>query len=370
MLENVKRSRSRWTILIVLLIAVFFGEYMIIPGSPKSCNAQSLSGTAAIGPVNIADMVEKVSPAIVNIETRYIEENNDIYFDDPFYRQFFEDNQVSPEESLETGIGSGFIISKDGYILTNQHVIDKAESITVNIKDSKYTARVVGQDIDLDLAVLKIESNSDLECVKLGDSSKIRAGEWVVAIGNPYGLDHTVTAGVISAMGRPLYIEDRMYKNLIQTDAAINPGNSGGPLLSISGEVIGINTAVSIQAQGIGFAIPINTAKEVIDELITRGKVTRPYMGIWLKSIDSSTAAELNIAETSVMVKDVVSGGPAELAGVKAGDVIVGINGTKINNYEELQNFIDNKKVGDQISLEILRNGSSMTMLLTLKEKP
>ena len=379
MQEKMKSSKM-WILLVLLLVAVILGEFIIIRNNQniaetqtqKSNNTSGLTNTVVVGPNNIADMVAKVSPAVVNIETSVVsQDSSDVFFNDPFYRQFFGDNGTIPLQNIETGIGSGLIISKDGYILTNQHVINNASSITVNIAgDGKYTARVVGQDYELDLAILKIQAKKDLAYVKLGDSSKIQAGEWVVAIGNPYGLDHTVTAGVISAMGRPMQIEDRVYKNLIQTDAAINPGNSGGPLLNTSGEVIGINTAVNAQAQGIGFAISVNTAKDVIDELIAKGKVVRPYIGVWLQSVDEKTAAQLKVSNYGVIVRDVISGGPADLAGLQAGDVIVSLNRKKINNYDELQVFLKGKKVGDQVDVEVIRNGSNKTVKLTLKEKP
>lgn len=380
MQDKMKSTKILWALLVLLLLAVIAGEYMIIRNNLTVAEAQSqpgqitsaLTNTLVVGPANIADMVEKVSPAVVNIETSVlVEKSRDEYLNDPFYRQFFGENNISPRQNIENGIGSGFIISKDGYILTNQHVIENANSITVNIAgDGEYEARVVGQDYELDLAILKINAKRDLAYVKLGDSSKIRAGEWVVAIGNPYGLDHTVTAGVISAMGRPMQIEKRVYKNLIQTDAAINPGNSGGPLLNTSGAVIGINTAVNVEAQGIGFAISVNTAKEVIDELISKGKVVRPYMGVWLQSMDEKAAAQLQAPNYGVIVTNVVSASPAELAGIKIGDVIISLNGKKINNYEELQTFLKSKKVEDQIAVGIVRNGISQTVELTLKEKP
>lgn len=380
MQEKSKSSKIFWTLLVLLLLVVMVGEYMIIRNNQTVAEAQSqpsqttseLANTVVVGPASIADMVERVSPAVVNIETSVlVKDSSDVYSSDPFYRRFFGENDTNRQPNVENGIGSGFIISKDGYILTNQHVIDNAASITVNIAgDGKYDARVVGQDYELDLAILKIQAKQDLAYVKLGDSSKIRAGEWVVAIGNPYGLDHTVTAGVISALGRPIQIEGRPYRNLIQTDAAINPGNSGGPLLNTSGAVIGINTAVSVEAQGIGFAISANTAKEIIDELISNGKITRPYMGVWLQSMDEKAAAQLDAPNYGVIVTNVVSASPADLAGIKIGDVIVSLDGKKISNYDELQTFLKSKKVGDQIEVGIVRNSSSQTVVLTLKEKP
>ena len=231
--------------------------------------------------MSVADITEKSSPAIVNIQSQ-IKVNsvpNNPFFNDPFFREFFGDQfEVRPDQRYDTGIGTGFIISSDGYIVTNQHVINQADKVTVQLngENDEIPAKVVGQDYDLDLAVLKIEG-SGYPTLPLGNSDVMRAGEMVIAIGQPFGLDHTVTVGVISAKGRPISIEDRDYRNLIQTDAAINPGNSGGPLLNSKGQVIGINTAVNAQAQGIGFAIPINTARDVLDELRSGKKIVKHF---------------------------------------------------------------------------------------------
>jgi len=239
------------TVLILMVILVIgwlllvFSNYYASGNQEKSENKAKVqendSSGVIVGPTNIADMVEKVSPAVVNIETTVVTSNsmNDFPLNDPFFRQFFGDNSFTPKPNVQKGIGTGFVISKDGYVVTNQHVIDKASKITVNFdEDKQYEAKVVGQDYELDLAVLKIDGNKNFTTVKIGDSDSMRVGDWVIAIGNPYGLDHTVTAGVVSAKGRPIEIEDRVYKNLIQTDAAINPGNSGGPLLNTKGEIM------------------------------------------------------------------------------------------------------------------------------------
>ncbi len=326
-------------------------------------------GTVIIGPTGIADMVTRVSPAVVNIETTARVAGNNPFMD-PFFRDFFGD-RISPRESEQTAIGTGVIINENGYVVTNQHVIDHAQTITVNMASGeKFPATVVGQDYELDLAVLKITANQKFSWLELGDSDTLRVGDWVVAIGNPYGLDHTVTAGVVSAKGRPMQIEDRVYKNLIQTDAAINPGNSGGPLLNLSGQVVGINTAVNAQAQGIGFAISINTVNEVLNDLIQQGKVIRPYIGIYLQSVSQELANSLGVEPRGIVVAGVEDGSPAAKAGLTKYDVITQIDQRRVDNYDELQEILKGHKVGDTITLQIIRSRTPMQVSLVLTEKP
>lgn len=380
MLQNKTLNSIIKLIVIIQLVAVAGGICLAKFNYPEPNNKnqdiavakESTSPAVIIGSTNIADMVEKVSPSVVNIETKVISQNypNNPFFNDPFFREFFGNDFNIPQPNIQKGIGTGFIIDEDGYILTNQHVIDQASEIIVNVDGKEYKAKVVGQDYEMDLAVLKIESKTKFASLKMGDSNQIRAGEWVVAIGNPYGLDHTVTAGVISAKGRPLSIDGRVYKNLIQTDAAINPGNSGGPLLNTKGEVIGINTAVNAQAQGIGFAIPINTAKEVLQELIQKGKVIRPYIGVYLQTVDKEIASYLNIEPTGAIIAGIVENSPAEKAGLRKYDVIISIDKEKIKNSEQVQQIIGKKKVNDKIMLEIIREGKNMLVPLQLAEKP
>ncbi len=325
-----------------------------------------------IGTSTIADIVEKVSPAVVNIETTTTVNSEDVFFNNDFFREFFGNDSRVPRPNVQTGVGTGFLISSDGYILTNQHVIDGATQIVVRIdeSDQDYQAAVVGQDYELDLAIIKVESDKTFTTLNMGDSDRIRVGDWVVAIGNPYGLDHTVTVGVISAKGRPISIEDRVYRNLIQTDAAINPGNSGGPLLNTIGEVVGINTAVNYEAQGIGFAISINTAKEIIDELIRTGQVVRPYIGVWLEPMNETLAARYNIENSGVIIASVIPGGPAEKAGLRVNDVIVSLNNTTVRDYEGLQDFLHTREVGETITVKIIRSGNAVSIPVTLAEKP
>jgi len=345
-----------------------------ITGS-KTANNLPVPVIAASAPTSgVADLVEKTAPAVVNVETR-VKVNNgldDLYFNDPFFRQFF-GNRIQQTPQYETGIGTGFIISKDGYIITNQHVVDGTDQITVKLAGNKsgLPARLVGQDYELDLAVLKIEGDS-YPTLPLGDSNKMRVGDYVIAIGEPYGLDHTVTTGVVSAKGRPITIQDRNYKNLIQTDAAINPGNSGGPLINLSGQVIGINTAVNESAQGIGFAIPINTAKDVLQELMNGQKVIRPYMGIAMSDIDESVIERLSLPSGSqgVVVIQVTSGSPAAIAGLKTMDIISQIDGKKITASIDVQNLVENSKVGQKLKVTVLREGKTLNLSVTLQAKP
>lgn len=339
--------------------------------SPSGAQAQA-NTFVNVGPSTISDMVERVSPAVVNIETKVVSESSSqSIYSDPFFRQFFGDNMLRPKEYVQSGLGSGFIIDPKGLVLTNQHVIEGASEITVVLAgNKKYSAKVIGQDSDLDLAVLKIESSEQFPALTLGDSNKIRVGDWVVAIGNPYGLDHTVTAGVVSAKGRPIKIENRNYRNLIQTDAAINPGNSGGPLLNTNGEVIGINTAVSASAQGIGFAIPINTANEVLSELIDKGKIVRPYLGVYLQNMDESLGKYLGVPASGALVANVVPGGPSAKAGIKQYDVVIAFDGQKVENADSILTFLNNKKAGETVVLTVIRSGSQMDIKITLAEKP
>ena len=306
--------------------------------------------------------------------------SSDPFFDDPFFRYFFGDTfNQQPRTRVSRGIGTGFIINKEGYIITNEHVISGAKEIDVTVKgfEKPFKATLVGKDFDLDLAVLKINSSKNLPYISLGDSDKMKVGEWVIAIGNPYRLDHTVTVGVVSAKGRPITIPDqttgrtRSYKNLIQTDAAINPGNSGGPLLSLDGKVIGINTAINAQAQGIGFAIPTNTTKEVLDELIKQGSVTRPYIGVGLQDITKDLAEYFNLKnQKGAIIADVFQNSPAEKAGLQRGDIILKINEKEITNSNDVSEIVGKAKVGDKLVLSIFRNGQTQFVSVIVGKRP
>jgi serine protease Do len=322
----------------------------------------------------VADIVEKISPAVVNIDTLTITTFRSPlapFFSDPFFRRFFGDIPELERQIPQRGIGTGFVFRSDGYILTNEHVVRGASQIKVTFIDGKeYEGKVVGSDPLTDIAVVKIDA-SNLPTIPLGDSDKARVGEFVIAIGNPYGLSHTVTVGVLSAKGRPISAGDsgREYENFLQTDAAINPGNSGGPLLNLNGEVIGINTAILPYAQGIGFAIPINMAKSILDQLITKGKVTRAWLGVYIQDLTPEMAEKFGLPEPKgALVADVSKGGPAEKAGIKRGDVILKVDDKEITSVSELQTRIRSHLPGDRVRLELWRDRKSMIVEATLGE--
>lgn len=334
---------------------------------------QAVAGTPE--PDTIPDIVASASPAVVRIDTTITQTNSqyDPFFNDPFFRDFFGDQLRTPSQPQETqGMGSGFIISTDGYILTNEHVISGADSIevTVSSREKPYLAKKVGSDQELDLAVLKIEPDGELPTIAFGDSDSIAVGAWAIAIGNPYGLDHTVTVGVISAKERPISVEDRQYRNLLQTDASINPGNSGGPLLNLNGEVIGINTAINAEAQGIGFAIPSNTVKDVYDELVSKGGVTHPWLGVYLQSVTEDIAQYYGLVEqTGAVVASTVSGGPASKAGLQRGDVIIQYNGVAIADPNSLIDQVTATPVGSQVEISFIRGGQTQSKVVTIEAK-
>jgi Do/DeqQ family serine protease len=341
--------------------------------SPASqSDADSGSPVLGVGPSTIADMVASAGPAVVRIDTTATTQVQNPFFNDPFFQQFFGQNS-QPQTETQQALGSGFLISVDGYLLTNEHVIDGAQTIEVTImgQSKPVAAQVVGSDKDLDLAVLKINDGSNLPYLKLGDSDKIRLGDWAIAIGNPYGLDHTVTVGVISAKGRSMTIESRSYRNLLQTDASINPGNSGGPLLDLAGDVIGINTAVNEQAQGIGFAIPSNTVNDVLGDLMKGEHISHPWLGVYIQDLTQDVATAYGYNGTSgVVVRSVISGGPAAAAGLQEGDIITGWNGTPVADMDDLLLKVQQAGVGAKINLTIWRDKQSVTASVTLTDQP
>lgn len=321
----------------------------------------AMAEQAFIRPANLSAVVKQTAPAVVKIET-VVQSNVELdpFLNDPFFRQFF-GTQGLPRTQVQTGMGSGFIVSEEGYIITNHHVIEGASQIRVTLAtDKSYSARVVGADRELDLAVLKINPQGKLPTLQFGSSEKIEVGDWVLAIGNPYGLDHTVTVGVISAKGRPVNIEDRRFRNLLQTDASINPGNSGGPLINLNGEVVGVNTAVNAKAQGIGFAIPSSTVVSVYNQLITKGTVAHPYIGV---SIQPSQD------QKGVVVSGVVPDSPAMTAGLRPGDIILQFKGKDLMKPQDLTDAVDRTLPGQKVTLLVARAGQNREVEVIIGDK-
>jgi serine protease Do len=274
------------------------------------------------------------------------------------------------QPEFRQGTGSGVIFRADGYILTNYHVVDGADQVLVTLNnEQEYQAHVVGRDPKTDLAVLRIQASEALPVATLGDSDALQVGDWVVAIGNPFGLDHTVTAGIVSAKGR--VIGAGPYDDFIQTDASINPGNSGGPLLNMRGEVVGINTAIVPNGQGIGFAIPINTAKPLIPQLVSTGKVTRGYLGLNMQTLTPALTQTLKLSDRKgALVSEVTPGSPAAKAGLQRGDVIVTFDGKQVESAHDLATLVAATPVGKNVSVMILRDGNKQTVPLTVGRMP
>lgn len=315
----------------------------------------------------VVGVVQKVGPAVVRIDSaRTVTSQSPNESDDPFFRRFFGDNQSEPRSRIERGSGSGFIINANGQILTNAHVVDGADAVTVTLKDGRtLNGKVRGEDQVTDVAVIQIDTNN-LPTVALGNSDTLQPGQAVIAIGNPLGLNNTVTSGILSATGRSSSDIGATDKRVdyIQTDAAINPGNSGGPLLNARGEVIGMNTAIIRGAQGLGFAIPINTAQRIAQQLITKGKVDHPYLGIQMVTLTPDirdrikTKLGVNLTtDKGVLLIDVVPRSPAATGGLKQGDVIQSINNQPVNKIEDVQKLVESSTIGTPLQIQVLRNG-------------
>jgi serine protease Do/serine protease DegQ len=310
-----------------------------------------------------SEVAKKVTPCVVNISTVSKKTIVQPFFEmNPLFEDFF----GAPQTRRGKSLGSGFIISKDGYIVTNDHVVRDAESIQVKLSNDKvYDAKVVGGDQKTDIAVIKINA-ADLPVTVLGDSEKMEVGQWAIAIGNPFGLERSMTVGVISATGRSnMGIET--YENFIQTDASINPGNSGGPLLNIHGEVIGINTAIVAAGQGIGFAIPIAMAKPVFTQILQKGSVSRGYMGVTIQPVTEELAKSFGLKQArGALVNDVLKGGPAEKSGIRQGDVIISFNGSEVKDSSHLQRLVAEHGIGKTARVIVFRNGKSVELGMTL----
>ncbi|WP_088890776.1 HhoA/HhoB/HtrA family serine endopeptidase [Leptolyngbya ohadii] len=358
------------------------------PSSPLRQQAQAqLPPTTSVTPVQntqnvpirdpnfITGVVKDVGPAVVRIDaSRTVRASAPQGFDDPMFRQFFGGRiPQQPSQRVQRGVGSGFIVSQDGRIITNAHVVAGSDTVEVLLKDGRrLQGRVVGADPVTDIAVVKVEANN-LPTVKLSNSDQIQPGEWAIAIGNPLGLDNTVTAGIISATGRSsndVGIPDKRI-DFIQTDAAINPGNSGGPLLNDRGEVIGVNTAIRADAQGIGFAIPINMVQRISEELVSKGTVQHAYLGVQMVTLTPEVRQDINSdpnsglqvnEEQGVLVVRVVPNSPAARAGIRAGDVIRNVNGQNIAEANDLQNIVEQTSIGSDMQLQLRRDGQDVNL--------
>ncbi|WP_071189615.1 HhoA/HhoB/HtrA family serine endopeptidase [Trichormus sp. NMC-1] len=336
-------------------------------------SAQGVGNSIGGDNVNfIATAVKKVGPAVVRINaTRKVANPISEAFKNPVWRRFFgEDEKPIPEERIERGTGSGFILSENGELITNAHVVAETDTVQVTLKDGRtFEGKVVGVDTVTDVAVVKIPADK-LPTVKLGNSQNLIPGQWAIAIGNPLGLDNTVTIGIISATDRTsaqVGVPDKRV-SFIQTDAAINPGNSGGPLLNAQGEVIGVNTAIRADAQGLGFAIPIETAARIANELFTKGKADHPFLGIEMTDLSPAKKQQLNQInklniqpDVGVVIKEVLKNSPAQKAGLLPGDVIQKINGKAVKITAQVQKIVESSTVGDILEIEVNRQGKTQT---------
>jgi len=347
-------------------------------GGRMAAVANAQAPAVSQGLPDFATLAKRVGPSVVNVSTTQVRKAaadvpSPFDGDDPmsqFWQRFF-GGRIPRGSQRQMGLGSGFIIDRNGTILTNYHVVDGAQKISVTLSDGKsYDAKVLGKDEKTDIAVIKIDAGQDLPAVTLGDSDRLDVGEWVMAIGNPFGLDHTVTSGIVSAKGRQ--IGAGPYDNFIQTDASINPGNSGGPLINLRGEVVGITTAIYSQSGGnigIGFAIPTNSIKEVLPQLKDKGRVVRGYLGTTVQKITPEIADSLGVKQQrGALVADVVRGSPAERAGIKTGDIITEFNSKEVKDSTELPGLVARVAPGTGTSVKVLRDGKEMTLAITVGE--
>ncbi|MGH7393975.1 MAG: DegQ family serine endoprotease [Candidatus Methylomirabilales bacterium] len=372
--------RSVWSGLVrVLVVAALVAPAVFAPqavaAKPSMETLQAIQGA-------FVEVAERVKPSVVNINTTQKARpprrpqpdpsprgpHRD-FFGEDFFERFFREG---PRRDLERrSLGSGVIVDQQGFILTNNHVTERADEIQVTLSDKRtFKAKVVGSDPKTDLAVIRIEKATGLVPAQLGDSDRIRIGEWAIAIGNPFGLAQTVTVGVISATGRS-NVGITAYEDFIQTDASINPGNSGGPLLNVRGEVIGINTAIVAAGQGIGFAIPINMAKGIKDMLIAQGRVIRGWLGVQIQSLTEDLAAQFGVKPNEgALIANVLKDGPAEKGGLKSGDVILEVDGAKVTGVSQLQRLVAAAPPGKQVNLKVRREGRDLFLTLAVGEMP
>ena len=381
------RKMMKWTIGGALVLVVVTVALVCRPsGAPEAAEKDYKIWTegAAASPAQVpngfspvtgfASLVEQVKPAVVNIFTTSEVRPRSRQFGrgmDPFgydlFRHFFGD--IEPPPQKRNSLGSGFVINPDGYILTNNHVVAGADEIKVKFTGkTEYKAKVVGRDEKYDLALIKIDATEKLPHVPLGDSDTLRVGDWVIAIGSPFGLAHTVTAGIVSAKDR--VIGAGPYDDFIQTDASINPGNSGGPLFNVKGEVVGINTAIHAAGQGIGFAVPVNMAKMFIRDVLTKGRVPRGWLGVGIQELTPELARTLGISTTSgVLVSQVFPGSPASKSDIRRGDVIVEYQGKRVEEPSDLTRLVGTTEPGTTVKIKLLRDGKEVTTSATISEQ-
>ncbi len=359
---------------VLALTAVLIG-LLIAPASAKVWTEGShKNGPVSIDSMTIAHLAEKIKPAVVNIDTEAtvtfggqtggLPPNVPKDFRD-FFERFF--GRIPEHKQRRQGQGSGFIIDEEGYIITNNHVVEGAEKIVVRLLDKRqFEAKVIGADPKTDIALIKIEAD-DLPYVVLGDSDKLKVGEWVMAIGNPFGLGHTVTTGIVSAKGRT--IGAGPYDDFIQTDASINPGNSGGPLIDFRGEVVGINTAIIARGQGIGFAVPINLVKNIVGQIVDHGRVIRAELGVVIQPVTKEIAESFGLKKAEgALIAQVRPGSAAEKAGLRQGDIILEFNGRKVGDFNDLPKLVATQPVGSKAKVKIFRDGDIKTIGVTLGE--
>ncbi|MCL1489909.1 MAG: trypsin-like peptidase domain-containing protein [Pseudanabaena sp. Salubria-1] len=405
MRDSNKKSRYKQPLIYasMLLLGVILGAWAVVSGvrSPNTTVVTPVTQVATISPAiaqdsdrvksitvprnYVVEAVNRTGPAVVRINaSRTVASNQQIpqeFLEDPMFRQFFGDQlRRMPKERTERGTGSGFIINKEGDIITNAHVVSGADKVTVILKDGRQIeGKVLGSDELTDIAVVQVKPDN-LPTVSIGSSQNLQPGDWAIAIGNPLGLDNTVTAGIISAIGRKsgqIGVDKRV--SFIQTDAAINPGNSGGPLLNQNGEVIGVNTAIIQGAQGLGFAIPIETAQRIAKQIIEKGTVSRAYLGIQMVTVDANVKKQVNqdtefgikISEDKgVLITRVVDDSPAAKAGAKRGDVITKFNDKEILTADQVTQLVEDRAVGDKINMEVKRNGQTIALSVETSQFP
>ena len=370
---------KKWYVILGLLICAAIGSLYVrerLVGGAISAGppgAASRPETFATGFPSLRGLVKETKPSVVNISTTTLVKGidagnpfNGFSGNNDLFDRFFKD--APTREFKQTSLGSGFIIDKDGYILTNNHVVEKASSIKVRLSDDKeYGAKVVGKDVKTDIALIKINAKNNLPVAAMGDSDKIEVGDWVMAVGNPYGLDHTVTVGIVSAKGR--VIGQGPYDDFIQTDASINPGNSGGPLFDLGGRVVGINTAIISGGQGIGFAIPINMAKDLLPQLKSKGKVVRGWLGVVIQRVTPDLAKNFGLKTAEgALVSDVTEGSPAARAGVRRGDIILSFGDKPVKEMDQLPRMVAAVEVGRMVRVGLVREGKPLETEVTIGE--